>query len=145
VNINIDTSMLSEEEMADLFGRVTPFVKYDPETGAVVEHGTIAVGIIQHLMETGQPYLAGKGQFGVHRVVNGVLEEIPLAPATWEGDNLIGLPVPCFVTLAAPNKFVVPYVVPDGVAELELLEEGTWHIKVSAPGYRDNIMTKVVT
>lgn len=87
--------------------RLTPFGRYDPVTGEILEAGSMSVAALDRLeMDRGWTYLRQAVQLGVHYVdVSGASPRRrarSACRARLEGQILTGLPVPCTVTVIDP-------------------------------------------
>ncbi|GHE74700.1 hypothetical protein GCM10019059_37790 [Camelimonas fluminis] len=80
--------------------RATPFVRYDPATGEVLETGNMAIGAVRYLeQQTGWSYLTRPARLGLDYVdlaTKSIAERTP-CPAALDGATLHNLPAPCTV------------------------------------------------
>lgn len=68
----------------------TPFVQYDPATGAVMASGIMQEAAIVHLRLLDKPYLPGEGAPGTHRVnlATMTIEEIDATSSVTKEEQL---------------------------------------------------------
>jgi len=127
--------------------RLTPFARYCPETGRILETGGMSLAALERLeADRGWVYLRQSADPGLHYVdLSGVRPRRrarAACPARLEGDLLSGLPIPCTVTVTDPAGDVTTIDVTPGDADATALllgcdYPGRYRVRVASVPYTD--------
>ena len=120
--------------------RPTPFTRFDPATGEVLETGNMTIGGVRHLeAQTGWSYLTRPARLGLDYVdlpAQLITERSP-CPAILDGATLRNLPAPCIVTVtdAAGARTEVAADAPELALEFDF--PGSYAIRVRSIPHLD--------
>jgi hypothetical protein len=119
--------------MADLI--IRPFVKYDPETGRIIEFGSLAEQDIKAWITQGLPYLFGVGSIDTHYVDVATKTILPRAenPVTLEDTRFEGLIFPGMVICLDEFGRREEVEIEQAKLELSFTFPGTYRLTVDIP------------
>ncbi|MFC4172628.1 hypothetical protein ACFOYU_11245 [Microvirga sp. GCM10011540] len=120
------------------------FVRFDPSTGEITEHGTMQKGVIRELIEQGQPYLMRGGNRFDHYVKDGRRRTKSSCPAALVGMTLMNLPSPCWIEISEATTGLQIYEETDAAVELSFDYPGTYTIRVLSVPYTPGEFTVTV-
>lgn len=117
--------------------RIVDFVRYDPETGEIVENGNQPIAAINHRAETEAPwaFLMEKGDWQLQYVdvAKKKIKYKTACPAVLRGMNFSYLPVPCRVTIRDDAAIETPYDISESNLELSFRYPGVYTVTVTSP------------
>lgn len=126
--------------------RMTPFTRYDPETGAILETGDMAVAALDQMETTkGWAVIRQASERNTHYVdISGLKPRrrcCPTCPATLDGTTLTGLPVPCTITIT--DESWERTVIENDEPSLKLMFDypGAYAVTVRSVPYTDGVFT----
>lgn len=127
--------------------RLTPFARYCPETGCILETGSMSLAALAQLeADRGWAYLRQSAQPDLHFVdLSGLTPRRrarTACPARLDGDVLTDLPAPCVVTITDPagDATTIDVTPADGAAPALLLEcayPGRYRVHVASIPHTD--------
>lgn len=125
--------------------RMTPFTRYDPATGEIIETGDMSVAALDRLEAGGWTCLRQKSQPAVHYV--DISGEAPrrrcrkACPAVLTGSTFSNLPSPCTVMITDETFERTCISCDDQALALTFDYPGTYVLTVRAPAYTDGVFT----
>lgn len=112
---------------------MTPFIRFDRETGEILEHGTMSLGGLRHLEETqGWAWLPQRGDPDLYWVNPQTKRRRvkSVCPAVLDGLTLRDLPQPCRIEIAEPATGTQVYEETEAALELSFEHPGIYTIRV---------------
>lgn len=127
----------------------TDYLRYDPETGAILDTGMMSVGAIERFQQEGHAFLLKRAQLGVHYV--DIAASQPrrrtrsACPAALSGQCLTGLPIPCTVEVLDPAHDATLVQCDDPELAIEFEYPGKYTITVRSVAHTDGVFTAEVS
>lgn len=126
--------------------RMTPFTRYDADTGAILETGDMAIAALAQLETArGWSVIRQASQRDTHYVdVSGLKPRrrcCAASPAALNGTTLTGLPVPCTVTITDEAWLQTVLECSEPSLELAFDYPGAYAVTVRAVPYTDGVFT----
>lgn len=143
------------EDASSLDRETAPFVKYDPETGVIVQSGLIGFGHLWSFIDSGEPYLSAP-ELSANEAVSAlithyvdlesksVLAKEPF-PGSVSGTMATGLPVPCRIGIQTPFTAgrgwweAVWHDWDEPQVDLSFANPGTYRITFASVRYQDGV------
>lgn len=127
--------------------RTTPFIRYDPVTGEILEKGTESIAGLKHMSDvSGYHYLPVAGDFNLHYVDTVKMRRRckSICPAVLDGLVLRALPRPCRIEISEPATGTEVYELSDPEIALAFDHPGTYTVRVLAVPHLPGEFTVVV-
>ena len=112
---------------------MTPFVRYEPDTGEILEQGQMSFSAIKHLeQENGWRYLREAGSSNTHYVdvSAATVREKTACPAMLDGLTLRSLPQPCSIEISNPIGAPTIYDMAAPEVALEFDHPGSYRVRI---------------
>lgn len=116
----------------------TPFIRFDPATGEILEHGHMSLAGLRLLEETqGWTWLPQSGRPDLHYVnpATGRRRVKATCPAVLDGMMLRNLPQPCRIEIAEGTTGAQVYAETEAEVELSFDHPGTYTVWVLSVPY----------
>jgi len=112
---------------------MTPFIRFDPATGEIIQYGTMSLGGLTHLEETqGWSWLPQSGRPDLHYVnpATGRRRVKAVCPAVLDGLMLHNLPQPCRIEITEEATGQQVYDETAAEVQLSFDHPGTYTVRV---------------
>lgn len=116
--------------------RSVPFVRFDPATGEITQHGSMQRVLLNELIAAGEPVKAEAGSWQGHFVHrSGAVRAKSPCPARLDGTVLRDLPVPCRIEIRIDGHAPIVSRHDEPDLALEFAHPGAYAVRVTAIAY----------